>query len=168
MNNIIKEKITIVQNSEGAIFKIGDIIVKAVKGRTNDFTTPSKILSFNHRVDKKDKTIITAITDFKYKSGKGHQKGILIDKIELYNNPFPKCFKIRSLGDHMKNHIFIEKLNMILSVNKFSGSSHVNSYYFLNLNNKIESGCGTNTDLDPKFIEVTIEQFLKYCEYEKI
>jgi hypothetical protein len=167
MNNIIKQEITIVQNNEGAIFKIGDVIVKAVKGRTDDFTTPSKILSFNHRVDKKNKTIITAITDFKYRSGKGHQKGILIDKIELYNNSFPKCFKIRSLGSCEQNSIFISKLNTIQKT-RYYGNSDTNAFYCLNLDDKKEKGCSSSINFHSKFQEVTIEQFLKYCEYEKI
>ena len=168
MNNIIKEEITIVQNKEGAIFKVGDIVKKAVKGRTDDFVTPSKIISFNVRKNNKDKLIITAITDFKYNSGALHKTGILIDKLELCGNLFPRCFKIRSLGNRTLNLPWINKLNnFTISVDKqFTGHASSNCFYYLNLDDLKETDCDTNPN--PKFEEVTIEQFLKYCEDEKI
>lgn len=171
MNTIIKEEITIVQNKEGAIFKVGDIVKKAVKGKTDHFEKPSKIISFNVR-SKKNKNgypnnlVITAITDFKYESGILNETGILIDKLELHYNPFPKCFKIRSLGVVSENKIFTDKINKILNFSCFSGGSSTDSYYFLNLDDLNQKGCGNIND--NKFKEVTVEQFLKYCENEKI
>lgn len=168
MNNIIKQEITVVQNKEGAIFQIGDVVKKSVKGRTDDFLTPSKIISFNVRTNVKGDSIIKAITDFKYKSGVLNKTGILIDKIELVKPQFPRCFKIRSLGNVNLNKPFIEKINKLAQKMMFHGSAFANSFYYLNLDNLNEFGCTNHSNLIHEFQEVTIEQFLKYCENEKI
>jgi hypothetical protein len=166
MNNIIKQEITVVQNKEGAIFQIGDTIVKTVtnKTRSDHFLTPSKILHF---IVNKNGTI-KAVTDFKIANDKIIEEGIVIDKIELVKQPkFPRCFKIRSLGSTILNRLFIEKINkLIRGLGHFAGNSTASGFYCLNLDNLNERGC---TDYpSPKFQEVTVEQFLKYCEDEKI
>lgn len=163
MNNIIKQEITVVQNKEGAIFQIGDVIIKTKTNKKQSLShkTPSKILSFT----VSNKGLIKAFTDLKYESGKSSDS-ISIDKIELTKPLFPRCFKIRSLGNINLNRQFILKINKILNSFVFSGNSCENSFYFLNLDCRTERGC--IFDLDPKFQEVTIEQFLKYCEDEKI
>ena len=164
MNNIIKQEITVVQNKEGAIFQIGDVVVKTVtsKMRSDAFLIPSKI---THFVVSKTGTI-KAVTDFKINNDKIIEEGILINKIELAKLQFPRCFKIRSLGDVALNRPFIEKINKILGLTYFTGNSNNTDFYFLNLDDLREKGCRINPE--PKFQEVIIEQFLKYCEDEKI
>lgn len=86
---IIKRQITEVENSEGCIFKIGDKVIKehTYKSRTEDFETPSTIISFNIIKTRKGEKI-NAVTDFEYDSGSTNKNGISIDKISLYiDNP---------------------------------------------------------------------------------
>lgn len=164
---IIKCKISEVENSEGAIFKIGDSIVKnhTHKSRTDEFETPSTILEFKI-VKKEDEIVkIIAITNFKYNSGKQNTNGISINKISLHINSFPRKFKIRSLGSSFNNSIFIEKFNLLIGSSQYTGGSVTSSFYCLDLDTN-EHHCISNVPASYK--EVTVEEFLKYCENEKI
>lgn len=168
---IINNKILEVENSEGAIFKIGDSIVKnhTHKSKTNHFETPSTILEF--KIVKKENEIIKifAITDFKYNSGKQNTNGISINKISLHVNhhvnSFPRKFKIRSLGSGSNNSIFIGKFNLLTGSGQYTGYSIKSSFYCLDLDTN-KHYCVQDGPASHK--EVTVEEFLKYCKNEKI
>ena len=166
MTKIIKKEIVSVQNSQGAVFMIGDnvIKIKTHRSRTDEFEKPSKILNF--KIVKENKKIkrILAITDFTYGSGKLNTQGINIDKLSLYFETFPSKFKIRSLGSTVQNMKFISSLNNIAKRNNgFTGKSSTNEIYYLDLNNLSDYGCiNINNTKALDYKEVTVEEFLEY------
>jgi hypothetical protein len=156
-SKILEQEISIVENKEGGIFKIGDKVQHIDKTRKH-YVETSKILKFIEKGNN-----ILAVTDYKTDL----VAPINIDKLELIiNKKFPEKWKIRSLGNPIENAEFVNFLNGKCINNVFSGSSSINSFYIFNMSDK-RGDCSSiiNNILD--YETITIEQFREFLQNEE-
>lgn len=156
-SKILEQEISIVENKEGGIFKIGDKVQHIDKTRKH-YVETSKILKF---VEKGNN--ILAVTGYKT----GLIPPININKLELIvNKKFPERWKIRSLGNQQKNLEFVKFINKNCVNASFSGVSSINSFYVLNMSNKT-GDCSTMGHKILDYETITIEQFREFLQNEE-